>query len=149
VVVSTLTTFKYSTDPKCGNGNLPGHDGQEVQRKGGHKLLPRPGRQSGVRLHQAPADHVRRSVPGRIQLQWPGQHGAMPQHGRQSGVGLRCGGAFSLNISFGFCLLMLTFILQEKWIRHTNTGQCLQRATRDDANTPLLRPAATERASSG
>lgn len=28
----------------------------------------------------------------------------MPQHGRQSGVGLRCGGAFSLNISFGFCL---------------------------------------------
>lgn len=30
--------------------------------------------------------------------------------------------------------------LQEKWIRHTNTGQCLQRATRDDASTPLLRP---------
>ncbi|EDV32219.2 uncharacterized protein Dana_GF15722, isoform D [Drosophila ananassae] len=29
---------------------------------------------------------------------------------------------------------------EEKWIRHTNTGQCLQRATRDDANTPLLRP---------
>lgn len=36
--------------------------------------------------------------------------------------------------------ILLTFILQEKWIRHTNTGQCLQRATRDDANTPLLRP---------
>ncbi|XP_032591904.1 polypeptide N-acetylgalactosaminyltransferase 5 isoform X2 [Drosophila grimshawi] len=29
---------------------------------------------------------------------------------------------------------------EEKWIRHTNTGQCLQRATRDDASTPLLRP---------
>ncbi|KAH8287928.1 hypothetical protein KR018_007301 [Drosophila ironensis] len=29
---------------------------------------------------------------------------------------------------------------EDKWIRHTNTGQCLQRASREDANTPLLRP---------
>jgi len=110
--------------------------------------LPWTGRKPGVRLHQATADHVRRSVPGRIQLQWTRQHGAMPQHGRQSGVGLRCGGE-----TIWFLFKENVLILHIFHRRNGFATRILDSAYSAPLGTMPTRrccdPAATERASSG
>lgn len=68
---------------------LPGHDEPQGQREGGQQLLPRPGRQPGVRLHEAPPDHVRRQLSGLGVRPRPRQSGALPRHAGQPGVAVR------------------------------------------------------------
>uniref|UniRef100_A0A8D8CMX4 (northern house mosquito) hypothetical protein n=1 Tax=Culex pipiens TaxID=7175 RepID=A0A8D8CMX4_CULPI len=76
-------------DPQRGVSELPGHDGSQVEREDRQQLLPRPGRQPGVCVHQAPPDHVRRQLSGRVERARPGQPGPVPRDGRQPGVGVR------------------------------------------------------------
>lgn len=46
---------------------LSGHDGPEIGRELGHDVLPQIGRESGVCVHEAAANHVGRQLLGREQ----------------------------------------------------------------------------------
>lgn len=86
---SFKTNITISPDPQRGVPELPGHDGPQVEREDRQQLLPRARWQPGVCVHQAPPDHVRRQLSGRVQRARAGQPGPVPRDGRQPGVGVR------------------------------------------------------------
>ena len=144
--------IRFFADQECWHTQLHGHNGSEEWRRGWVELLPRPGWEPGVCLHQASASDVRRQLHGRHSARPPRQTCQMSWNGRKPGMELQLRGKQG---SHWFRSMEpkhesnpsmpqrptktyhLYFLFQDRVIRHMNTNKCLA-TQRDKPSTPIL-----------